>query len=136
VCAGGVWLYANVRGEIGVEGDAIVERVEEYGNVVLVEERGKVAAKELVLVVAQDMADCGIAMENCALLGKDKNGDVDELGNYGIGPALLAGELEGLLLGSSSSSSRVLMLMLVLVMGVGSSGSAEGAVDRDWVLHY
>jgi hypothetical protein len=46
------------------------------------------------------MGDCSVAVENCALLGEDEDGDVDELGNDGIGPALLAGELEGLVLGS------------------------------------
>ena len=35
VCAGGVWLYADVGGEIGVEGDTLVERIEEDGNIVL-----------------------------------------------------------------------------------------------------
>jgi hypothetical protein len=35
VCAGGVWLYADVGGEIGVESDAVVERVKEDGDVVL-----------------------------------------------------------------------------------------------------
>lgn len=35
VCAGGVRLYANVGGEIGVEGDTVVERVEEDRGVVL-----------------------------------------------------------------------------------------------------
>ena len=147
-----------------MESDTVVEGVEEDGNVVLcsvdrpsawgawgqrrrsqwttgraltMKERGEVAAKELVLGVPQDMAHCGIAVENCALLGEDENGDVDELGNDGIGPALLAGKLEWLLLVSGSSMGMLVMLLVMLVlMLVLVRSSAEGAVDRDWVLHY
>jgi hypothetical protein len=132
VCAGGVWLYADVRGEIGVESDTLVERIEEDGNIVFVEERGKVAAKELVLCVTEYVVYCSVAMEDCTLLGEDEDGDVDELGDNGIGPALLAGEFEWLLLGGS----RVLGWLLVLVLVVRVVGEGSGrVVDRDWVLH-
>ena len=102
-------------------------------------ERGKVAAKELVLGVTQDMAYCSVTVENCTLLGEDEDGDVDDLGNDGIGPALLAGELEWLLLGCRGMGMLrrlllVVVLVVLVVMGVGSSSSS--AVDRDWVLHY
>ncbi len=94
------------------------------------EERGKVAAKELVLCVTEYVVYCSVAMEDCTLLGEDEDGDVDELGNDGIGPALLAGELEWLLLGGSRVVSWLLELV-VLVTGE----SRGGVVDRDWVLH-
>jgi len=100
-----------------------------------VKERGKVAAKEPVLGITQDMVYCSVAMENCALLGEDEDSDVNELGNDGIGPALLAGELEWLLLGSR----RVLGGLLLMVMLLGLLGLVVGVgrvMDRDWVLHY
>ena len=102
------------------------------------EERGKVAAKELVLCVTEYVVDCSVAMEDCTLLGEDEDGDVDELGDNGIGPALLAGELEWLLLGGSRVLGWLLMLMLVLVLVLVwlVVGESSGRVmDRDWVLH-
>ena len=100
------------------------------------EERGKVAAKELVLCVTEYVVDCSVAMEDCTLLGEDEDGDVDELGDNGIGPALLAGELEWLLLGGSRVLGWLLMLMLVLVLVWLVVGESSGRVmDRDWVLH-
>ena len=104
------------------------------GRVLTVEERGKVAAKELVLCVTEYVVYCSVAMENCTLLGEDEDGDVDELGNDGIGPALLAGELEWLLLGGSRVLGWLLVLVLVLV-GLVAGKSRGGVVDRDWVLH-
>ena len=80
------------------------------------------------------MSDCSIAVENCALLGEDENGDVDELGNDGIGVALLAGELERLLLGSSRCVLAMLVVLVVLVVLV--TGERSGSGCRDWVLHY
>lgn len=144
-----------------MESDAIVERVEEDGSVMLcsvdrpsawgrrrrsqwttgqkltVEERGKVAAKELVLGVAQDMVYCSVAVENCALLGENEDGDVDELGNDGIGPALLAGKLEWLLLGGRGVlGGLVLVLVLAGLLVLLGVVGGEIAVDRDRVLHY
>jgi hypothetical protein len=78
------------------------------------------------------MGDCSVAVENCALLGEDEDGDVDELGNDGIGPALLAGELEGLVLGSWLRLGLLREMLVVVVVG---EGGGEGRVDRDWVLH-
>jgi len=99
-----------------------------------VEERGKVAAKELVLGVTKYVAHCSVAVENCALLGEDEDGNVDELGDDGIGPALLAGELERLLLGGRGVLGWLLVLVLVLVLVVVGK-SCSGAVNRDWALH-
>jgi hypothetical protein len=107
------------------------------GRVLTVEERGKVAAKEVVLSVTKYVVYCSVAVEDCALLGEDKDGDVDELGDDGIGPALLASELEWLLLGGRGKLCWLLVLVLVLVLlvllvvGEGSGG----VMDRDWVLH-
>lgn len=104
------------------------------GWVHTMEERGKVAAKELVLGVTKYVVYCSVAVEDCALLGEDKDGDVNELGDDGIGPALLAGELEWLLLRGSRVLDWLLVLVLVLVALVVGEGSG-GVVDRDWVLH-
>jgi hypothetical protein len=118
-----------------VMGTTPEERVDNgAGTVLTVEEGGKVAAKELVLSVTEYLVYCSVAVKNCALLGEDKDGDVDDLGNDGIGPALLAGELEWLLLGGSRVLGWLLVLVvLVLVLVTGKSRGR--VVDRDWVLH-
>jgi hypothetical protein len=143
-----------------VESDAVVECLEEDGDVVLcsvdrpssawgrrrrsqwttgqeltVKERGKVAAEELVLCVTKNVGYGCIAMQNCALLGEDEDGDVDELGDDGIGPALLAGELELPLLGAGCWLGRLLVLRVLRVLLLVGEGGVEGRVDRDWVLH-
>jgi len=113
------------------------ERVDNgAGAVLTVKEGGKVAAKELVLRVTEYVAYCSVTVEDCALLGEDEDGDVDDLGDDGIGPALLAGELKWLLLGSSRVLGWLLVLVVLVLVLVRVVGKSSGrVVDRDWVLH-